>query len=265
MASTVTDSAPNSMSTLRRYFRQRFQLEKKAAFIPQTAVNPSLESSPASAGASGNYMPKFQVSESDAAYEKVPVGVDSLVAASKKLLAINRGEIEPDERDSLKFKRVYNVDDLLAERTRMDAGKLRNNIMFKLSKARSLKHLPSGVLDSYMTGHIIGNALSLPSEEINPLYLQDQQSRVTVFGQGGISSPDAVSTEAQNVHPSIFGFLDAVAGPEGIRIGVDARLAQNTRLGMDGRLYTRVRNKRTGKLVWLTPDELETATIAFAH
>jgi hypothetical protein len=33
----------------------------------------------------------------------MPVGVEGLLAASEKLLAINRGVVEPDERDSMKF------------------------------------------------------------------------------------------------------------------------------------------------------------------
>ena len=196
-------------------------------------------------------------------YPKVSVGVPSLIAASKKLLAINRGEAEPDDRDSLKYKRVLNIDDLMAERTRMDAGKIRNNIMYKLSRNRSLKNFPSNVFDSYTEGAIVSNPLSLPSEEINPLYLLDQQARLSVFGQGGLSSVDVVTPEAQNVNPTQFGFIDVLASPDGLKAGVDTRLAYNTRIGVNGKLYTRVRNKRTGKLQWVTPEELYSHTVAF--
>lgn len=206
---------------------------------------------------------KTDNNEEDSDYPKVSIGINGLLAASKKLLAINKGEAEPDNRDSLRFKRVLNVDDLIAERAALDAGKLKNNIMYKISKSRSLKHFPSNVFDPYVTGHIVGNPLSLPSEEINPLYLLDQQSRLTVFGQGGIKSADLVTPEAQNVNPSTFGFIDPIASPDGLKIGVDTRLAYNTRIGNNGKLYTRVRNKRTGKLQWLTPDELEEVTVAF--
>lgn len=201
--------------------------------------------------------------EEEQLYPKASVGVDSLLAASKKLLAINRGEAEPDDRDSLKFKRVLNVDDLIAERARMDAGKIRNAMMYKLSKARSLKNFPSGIFDPYTEGHIVSNQLSLPSEEINPLYNLDQSSRLTVFGQGGISSVDVVNEEAQNVNPTSFGFLDPLVTPDGLKAGVDSRLTYTTRIGYNGKLYTKVRNKKTGKMQWLTPEELETFTVAF--
>lgn len=156
----------------------------------------------------------FEAIAGDAKSKKASVGLDSLVKASKKLLAISRGDVDPDERDSLRFKRIYGPDDLISERIKLDAGKLKNSVMFKLSKTRSLKNLPSGVFDSYAMGYIIGSPLALPSEEINPLYNMDQQSRITVFGQGGLSSADMVSEEAQNVHPSQFGILDTIAGPE---------------------------------------------------
>lgn len=195
--------------------------------------------------------------------QKVGIGVKGLLAASKKLLAINKGEAQPDNRDSLRFKQILNVDDLIAERAALDAGKIKNNIMYKLSKSRSLKHFPSNVFDPYVTGHIVGNPLSLPSEEINPLYLLDQQSRLTVFGPGGIRSVDLLTPEAQNVNPTTFGFIDPLASPDGLKIGVDVRLAYNTRIGNNGKLYTKVRNKKTGKYQWLTPDELEDVTVAF--
>jgi hypothetical protein len=35
--------------------------------------------------------------------EYMPVGVNSIIAASEKLLAINKGLVEPDERDSMRF------------------------------------------------------------------------------------------------------------------------------------------------------------------
>ena len=146
--------------------------------------------------------------------EKEKVGVNSLINASKKLLAINQGLTEPDERDSLVNVRVLNVDDLIDERVRLDAGKLRNALLFKLSKARSLKNLMSGFFDSYATGHIVGNPLSAPSEEINPLMISEQATRITKFGPGGIGSLDALTAESQNVHPSQFGFIDIISTPE---------------------------------------------------
>ena len=245
-------------NTIRAFLKKR--LEKKASVIPAAATT----SVPTAVVAKAPQpFPRFTADDEDA-YEKAPVGVDSIIGATKKLLSINRGEAEPDDRDSLAFKRVLNVDDLIAERARMDAGKLRNSIMFKLSNVKNLQRFPANAFDPYVTGHLISNSLALPSEEINPIYLLDQQRRVSVFGQGGIGSVDALSKESQNVNPSQFGFIDPIVGPDGMKAGGDMRLAQATRIGKkDGRLYTKVRDKRTGKVVWITPDELSNATVAF--
>ena len=202
----------------------------------------------------------YQVQEDE---EDIPVGVDSLVNASKKLLAINRGQVDADERDALRFKRIYNTDDLIQERIDLDAGKLKNQLMFNLSKARTLKYFKPGYFDSYASGHIVGNSLSAPSEEINPLNVLEQVYRVTQLGEGGIGSDRAVTADAQNIHSSIFGFMDPSETPESSRAGIDSRLVPNVRLGKDGNPYLRVREKKTGKLVWLNPSEISDAIIAF--
>ena len=253
------------MTTDTKYNKALYDLKKFAEEqfdVDNVAQETNVDVKPDEIKVERKPFPKFTTDEDDG-YERANVGIQSLIGASKKLLAINRGEAEPDERDSLRYKRLYNVDDLLAERTRMDAGKIRNAMMYKLSKARSLKNMPSGIFDGYMKGHIVGNPLSLPSEEINPIYLLDQQARLTVFGQGGIGNVDAISPESQNVHPSQFGFVDPIAGPDGMKAGVDTRLSNATRITNKGKLLTRVRNRKTGKIEWLTPDELDEYVVGF--
>lgn len=213
----------------------------------------------ASAKSADAYKPNIVDNDDDA--DSTPVGLQSVVAASKKLLDINRGLTTPDERDSLRYKKIYNTDDLISERVSLDAGKLKNALIFKLAKLKSLQNLSSGYFDPYATGHIVGNSLSAPSEEINPLQVLDQSYRVTQMGEGGIGSDSAITVEAQNVHPSQFGFFDTVSTPESIRAGIDARLASMTRLGNDGKLYTKLKDKKSGKYVWMTPDEIEDSVV----
>lgn len=194
---------------------------------------------------------------------KARVGIDSLIKASVKLKHINQGIVPPDERDSLRYKKLMTLPELIAERIRLDAGKIKNSIIYKLSRVKSLKNFPPGVFDGYITGHIIGTPLSFPSEEINPIFLNDQMRRVSVFGLGGISSIESVSKESQNVHPSQFGVIDVISGPDGTKTGVDTRIAALTRIGKDGKFYTPLKNKRTGEVEWLTPEEIESYSVAF--
>jgi DNA-directed RNA polymerase beta subunit len=187
----------------------------------------------------------------------VGVGPGGLVDASARLLAVNRGEADTDDRDNLQFKRYYRTHKLLSERVAMDAGKLRNSLLNRLSKTRSLKSIPPFYFDSYMTGHIIGNSLSSPVEETNPLQLADQHSRSTLMGQGGIGDTAAITEDAQSVNPSIFGFISAAEGPESERAGIDTRLSTGTKVGSDGRLYQRFYDRRAGRMRWMSPEDLD--------
>ena len=109
----------------------------------------------------------------------VPFGVKGIVGATEKLLAVNRGLDEPDQRDSYGFKRIYSVDRHLGERIRLDAGKVRRNIVRTAAKLKSLKGAYPFAFDAYSKGLILGdtndaNPLSAPLEEINPMNIMEQ-------------------------------------------------------------------------------------------
>ncbi len=211
----------------------------------------------------------MQVPEPEQDEEHVSVGLHGVLAATEKLLAINRGLDEPDQRDSYVFKRIWTTADHLADRIRLDAGKVRRSAMYNTAKHKTLKGIYPFAFDPYVTGLIIGdpgkaNALSSPLEEINPMHLKEQARRITQMGPGGIGSEDAITSAAQAVHPSQFGFVCSVSGPESSRIGIDARLSHGVKIGTDGRMYQRFRNKRTDKIEYVTPEDLENKTVAFS-
>lgn len=198
--------------------------------------------------------------------ELVPVGLHGILASTEKLLAVNRGLVDPDERDSYGFKRVYSVDKHLGERIRLDAGHIRRGLMRNAAKLRSLKGAYPFIFDSYAQGMIIGdpgkaNPLSSPLEEINPLHILEQARRITQMGPGGIGSSEAITEEAQSVHPSQFGFVSAIEGPESERIGIDTRLATGARIGSDGRIYQQFKNRKSQQLEWLTPEDVESKVV----
>ena len=144
------------------------------------------------------------------------------------------------------------MDKLLSERIYLDADKLFLKSMRRIIRQRNLNSVGVNHFDKYSEGLIIGNPLSMPLEEINPLHLVEQARRVTQMGPGGLGD-DSITEEAQNLHPSEFGFLSALEGPESERIGVDTRLAYGTKIGSDGLIYQKYRNKRTGAKEWLSP------------
>jgi DNA-directed RNA polymerase beta subunit len=193
--------------------------------------------------------------------EYVNVGIGGVLAATEKLLAVNRGLEPADMRDSWRFKKVYSPAALLKERIKLDADKVRYNIMRRVSKDKSLRSLHIAAFDPYARGLIIGNSLSQPLEEINPLQLVEAANSVTGMGPGGIGSEDAITEDAQNVTPSQFGFISPLEGPESSRAGIDTRRAWGSKLGSDGRIYQRFYDRRRKKFAWLNPDQVADFTV----
>lgn len=194
--------------------------------------------------------------------DEIDGGVDTLLAASEKVLAINRGLVDPDERDSLRYRKIYGPDKLLKERIDMDAEKVMRNTVRRISRSGNLASINPGHFNSYSEKLITGNPLSLALEEINPMHLTEQSRRVSQMGPGGLPSSTSITEEAQNLHPSEFMFLSAIEGPESERIGVDTRVAWGAKMGSDGNIYQRFRNKRTKKYEWLTAKDLENKVVA---
>jgi DNA-directed RNA polymerase beta subunit len=198
---------------------------------------------------------KKEASTFDVQKDDVDASVDTILAATEKILAINRGVAQPDERDSLRFRRLYPMDRLISERIALDADKLFLKTMRRVIRQKSLKPINVNHFDKYTENLIVGNPLSMPLEEINPLHLIEQARRVTQMGPGGLGE-DSITEEAQNLHPSEFGFLSALEGPESERIGVDTRIAWGAKIGSDGNIYQKFLNKKTGRREWLNPTDL---------
>lgn len=194
-----------------------------------------------------------------------PITTDMLVEASRKVLNVNRGVEDTDDRDSLAYKKIMSVNDLIGERIRMDAGKTGLNMMRKLNNRRSLKNVPAGIFDGYVKHHIVANPLSQAAEGINPLHLLEQMRRITVFGQGGLASSNVLTEEMTNVHPSIFGYLSTVETSESEKAGVDVRAASGSKLGSDGRIYQRFLNPRTSQYHWLSARDTQDKNIGFSE
>lgn len=189
------------------------------------------------------------------------VGLDGLLAATEKLLAVNRGITDPDDRDSLPNDRIYTVDRLMAERIKLDHGRTLRSTMGRLAKMRSLAPVGANAFGDYTVGYITSNPLVPALEEINPMHILEQKRRITKMGPGGIGDPNAVTEDMQRVSATQFGFIDPIAGPESERAGIDVRLAHGTRIGSDGKIYQLLLNRRTGKKQWVSPSDLRGKTL----
>lgn len=186
-----------------------------------------------------------------------------LLRAAQKLLNVNRGAEEPDNRDNPRFSKFYGIEDMMRERVDKDAGRLTKSMLFRAKRDRSLARIGRNALSPYLDTFLSGSGLAMPGEEANPLSILVQQSRITRMGEGGISSPDLVTPEARNVQGDYLGYVDFISGPESFGIGVDVRAALGTMKGSDNRLYNKMVDMHTGKTRYVALDDAASHTVAF--
>lgn len=187
-----------------------------------------------------------------------------LLAASQRVMRVLNEEEEPDNRDAIQYQRVWGPEDLLAERIRKDAGKIRNNILWK-STFKNRLVLPNRPFDAYTESLLFSSGLAQPLVEISPLDIIDQQYRLTRLGEGGIESIDAIPTEARNVQPTYAGFIDSIRGPESFKLGVDMRFVHDVIKGDDNKVYRKLLNLKTGKIELVDNDKIPDIVIAFPN
>lgn len=200
-------------------------------------------------------VPEFELDDDGEEYQGV--GVDGLLASTEKLLAINRGLVDTDERDSMKFQKILTRPALFRERIKMDSGKLARTAMYRAAKMKSLNGIQPGYFNGYIDSVLIGNPLTSPLEEINPMQLVENSRRITRMGPGGLSSSDSITEDSQAVHPSQFGFISPIEGPESERAGIDVRMALGTRIGSNGRIYQKMFDRRKNTFRWMSPEDLD--------
>lgn len=185
-----------------------------------------------------------------------PVGISGLLASTRKLLAVNRGEDKTDDRSIPTFAKIYTMDKLMRERIRFDEGKIRRGLLRMVNARRNLSPVHHRVFDPYYKEIITKNPLTSPIEETNPLQLVGQQRRITHMGPGGIGSADAITAEMQMIHANEMGYYSAIEGPESSLAGVDVRLSWGVKIGKDGRMRRQLLNRRNGLLEDVSPDQL---------
>lgn len=185
----------------------------------------------------------------------------TLLAVTKRLLGVMRGEEEPDDRDAMQYQKILGPEDFFAERVSHSQAVARN-LLWKASATGTLDKLPSSAFKDSLASTIVGSGLAQAIEQINMGETLDQQTRVTRMGYGGIPSNDSVPLDARAVHPSQVGFLDLLRTPESASVGVDLRLANTAVKGPDGNLYSKLRDLK-GNDSYLTPREFARHTIAF--
>ena len=90
-------------------------------------------------------------------YNKVDKEV--LLRAAQKLLHIQRGEEDEDDRDSQANQIFVTPEDLFAERISKDAGNLSRALLWKVSRAKDTAKIPSGYLTKQIYSTLLNTGL----------------------------------------------------------------------------------------------------------
>jgi len=195
-------------------------------------------------------------------YERL--NADAMMAIAAKMLAVSRGEAEPDDRDHPANQHLMGPEDLIAERLERP-GSILHQLLWKASTHGNLKRLPINAFDRHVKAAILDSGVGQYMTEINPLEVLDQSFKITRMGVGAMQSLDAIPSEARSVQPAQIGFIDPVFSPESFRAGVDARVAYGAKKGSDGRLYAPFTNPKTGETIYKSPQDVADLTLAFPH
>lgn len=181
---------------------------------------------------------------------------DSVVATSKKLLGVARGKEKPDDRDSLMFKELMSIEDLMPDRLEDQTMAISRRIGNNIDRKRSIKSVVSpDLFGKPVTSFFAKTSLANPADQINPLEMVIAQQKTTILGgEGGIKSSHRITEEAKLVNASHMGVLDPLHTPEGDKTGVTLHLSLGAK--KRGRNVTiPLFDLKKGKMVEVSPAE----------
>jgi len=141
------------------------------------------------------------------------VNTDTILAATRKIIDVYKGNSKPDDRDALNYQKIVGPEDIFSERFKKASNIIRQ-VLWKNTPRNSLDRVPVGAFDDLVRGVIFDSGLGNPLAEINNIELLDHQYRITRMGQGGIESLNAIPYESRMVQPTQMGYLDPVTTPE---------------------------------------------------
>src|SRR5882757_2841926 len=198
-----------------------------------------------------------------------------LVAATKYLLRLKKGEGSLDDIDHLGSRRVRTVGELLANQCRVGLARTERLVRERMTLYDAgTEHItPQKLINPKALSAVIRDffgrsQLSQFMDQTNPLAELTHKRRLSALGPGGLSR-DRAGFEVRDVHPSHYGRICPIETPEGPNIGLIASLATFARINDFGFLetpYRKVENGRvTNHIDYLTADREEQFIVAQAN
>jgi DNA-directed RNA polymerase subunit beta len=198
-----------------------------------------------------------------------------LVAATKYLLRLKKGEGSVDDIDHLGSRRIRTVGELLANQCRVGLARTERLVKERMTlfdqsvEAMTPQKLINPKALSAVIRDFFGRSqLSQFMDQINPLAELTHKRRLSALGPGGLSR-DRAGFEVRDVHPSHYGRICPIETPEGPNIGLIASLATFARINEFGFLETPYRKAKDGRVTedieFLTADREEQYIVAQAN
>ncbi|MCX7867631.1 MAG: DNA-directed RNA polymerase subunit beta, partial [Limisphaera sp.] len=200
---------------------------------------------------------------------------EDLVAATKYLLRLRKGDGTLDDIDHLGSRRVRTVGELLANQCRVGLSRTERLVKERMTlfdqtvePMTPQKLINPKALSAVIRDFFGRSQLSQFMDQINPLAELTHKRRLSALGPGGLSR-DRAGFEVRDVHPSHYGRICPIETPEGPNIGLIASLATFARVNEFGFLETPYRKVEKGrvtdKIEYLTADREEQFLIAQAN
>jgi DNA-directed RNA polymerase subunit beta len=200
---------------------------------------------------------------------------EDLVAATKYLLRLKKGEGSTDDIDHLGSRRVRTVGELLANQCRVGLARTERLVKERMTlfdqgvdTMTPQKLINPKALSAVVRDFFGRSQLSQFMDQINPLAELTHKRRLSALGPGGLSR-DRAGFEVRDVHPSHYGRICPIETPEGPNIGLIASLATFARVNDFGFIETPYRRVEKGRVTahmdYLTADREENFTVAQAN
>src|SRR4051812_31128302 len=200
---------------------------------------------------------------------------EDLVAATKYLLRLKKGEGSTDDIDHLGGRRVRTVGELLANQCRVGLARTERLVKERMTlfdqgvdTMTPQKLINPKALSAVVRDFFGRSQLSQFMDQINPLAELTHKRRLSALGPGGLSR-DRAGFEVRDVHPSHYGRICPIETPEGPNIGLIASLATFARVNDFGFIETPYRKVEKGRVTshieYLTADREEAFIVAQAN
>ena len=135
---------------------------------------------------------------------------DLLIATSKKLLGISRGQQQGDAKDSLRYQKVYGPVEYFAQHVQRDGGSVARSLLWKATNKGNLDFIGSGSLQPHVSSVFNESNLTRFVDNSTPLDGVDNSMLLTRLGQGGLNSQDSAPIQMRLVQPSYYGYVGGI-------------------------------------------------------